>query len=112
MKTLIKKLSLVGGLLSLPLMAAAQQVTPPSAPTPTTITTAQGVVDVIGRIATFATTVLAGLTVLLVIYAAYLYLTGTEDNIKKAKTQLIYVAVGVALIILSASIVPLVDAII
>lgn len=91
-------------------VAVAQTFTPPAVQSPVNITSTTDLVNVIGKMATFAATVLIALTILLVIYAGYLYMTGTEDNIKKAKTQLIYIAVGVALILVSASIPPLVRA--
>jgi phosphoglycerol transferase MdoB-like AlkP superfamily enzyme len=85
-------------------LAVTVQVTPsiPGAPQ-SNIDTVTGVLGIVQNAVTVMYALFFILTVVLVLWAAFLYLTaaGNEEKVKKAKTTLIYAAVAVVVALLS-----------
>ncbi|MCL5407150.1 MAG: pilin [Patescibacteria group bacterium] len=75
----------------------------PNVPTETDLRNAGKVGDYITLLYKWVLPFAAGLAVLMIIYAGYLYITsqGNPDNIKQAKDYIIGALVGLALIILA-----------
>jgi hypothetical protein len=92
---------------ALPLMAAAQNIPQPVAPTPSTVSQAQissvqGVLNTVCIVFSWLFYFLIALTVIFIILGAYKYLTaaGDPEKVKGAGSTLLYaaIAVGVALL--------------
>ncbi len=85
----------------LPLMAGAQDVKFIE-----NVKDIPGIVKIIDRIIDYIFAFLILLATVMVLYAAYLYLTagGDEGNIGKAKNAIIYAAVGVAVALLAKAV--------
>jgi len=66
--------------------------------------TASQVPNIINKIARWLYTIVLALSVIFGLYAAFLYLTGNPKNVEKAKKQLIFAFVGVAVAIVAFSI--------
>lgn len=95
-------------LLSLPLLTAAQVGEPESPPTGLDIWT------VIDRITNYLFGFLMVVAVILIIYAAFLFLTaaGDPEKVGRGRTTLIYAVVGIAVALLAKGIVVLIRTII
>lgn len=101
MKTLVGKVAAgATAVLSSGVFAAAMAQAAPTV----RLESQRDLVDLITRISNAATIILLAITVLFVVYAGYLYLSGEEANIQKAKNQLIYVAVAILLLLVAQSI--------
>lgn len=59
---------------------------------------------IINRIARWLYTFVLALSTIFGLYAAFLYITGNPKNVEKAKKQLVYAVIGVAVAILAFSI--------
>ncbi|GEM_PF-490042 len=99
---LLNKLNVVGAGLAFyaisTLKAMAAGATPVPIPqTPAPIPDANGFIDLINKIATWASYLFWGFAVIFIFYAAFLYLTGSgeEEKIKKAHKQLIYALIAI-----------------
>jgi len=66
--------------------------------------TASQVPNIINKIARWLYTIVLALSTVFGLYAAFLYLTGNTKNVEKAKKQLVYAVVGVAIAIVAFSI--------
>jgi len=75
------------------------------------VDTVEDVVTVLNRLVSWAYTLFLILAVLFVIYAAYLFLTaaGNPDQLKKAKNQLLYAIIAIALALVANGAVFLVE---
>jgi len=85
----------------LPLIASAA-VTPPSN-LPTVNLTKQSIADLISSFANYFAGIIGALGVLVMLYAAFLYMTagGDEEKVGKAKKSFIYGLVGIGVAILA-----------
>lgn len=92
----LKKIAVAGAIAALPLLAFAQ--TPILQPTAAQADPLQQVFGILNTLTNWLLTALIVLAALLVIFAAYTYLTsgGDSEKIGKAKDTLIYAAVAVA----------------
>lgn len=108
LKNLLVKIA-APAVVALPALSAFAQVTEPLVPSNirTDITTVGGLKNQIESWANTFAAVVALIAVVMLIYAAYLYITaGTnEDNTKKAKTTITYAIIGLVIAILSYTIV-------
>jgi len=94
------KIAIVVGLGLVPLLVLAQT---PAGPAPDAIRDINGVILVLNRIINAIFGLLMAIAALLVLYAAYNYLTagGDEAKIETAKNTLIYAAVGIGVALLA-----------
>ncbi len=78
-------------------------------PTQPNITNIDQVVDILRNIIGWAQVILAFIAIIFAIYAGLLFIIQKkEDDIKNARTALIYAAVGFAIVILAYAVVPVV----
>lgn len=108
MQYLTKKL-LTLSLMLAPLASLAQLSRPKlpgDLPQATKVQTVEGVNQVISDVVGWITGLFFVAAILFLFYAAYLYLSagGDEEQLKKAKTQLIYSIVAIAIALLATSI--------
>ncbi len=70
---------------------------------PTNVTNVQGITGMFCNIAAWVFIVLMVLAVIYVLWAAFLYLTGSgdEEKIKKANHQLLYAAIAIAIMLIA-----------
>lgn len=98
--------SLMAGPIVLLLTSTAlAAVTLPTEPTPVTVTSANDLVTVIGRVIGWVYTFFFVIAILLILFAAFTYLTsgGEAEKVTKAKNSLIYAAIAVAVALLALS---------
>ncbi len=104
MKFNLKKIGTIAALAVtlLPLLAGAQAPTGPVS----TVTSLEDIIRIINTIINYIFAFLIILATVMVLYAAYLYLTagGDEESVSKAKEVIIYAAVGVAVALLSQAV--------
>jgi hypothetical protein len=89
----------------LPLLVFAQTVYPANVPT-TGIKTLSDVSRIIANIVTWITGLFFVVAILFIFYAAYLYLgaAGDPERLTKAKNQLIYSVIAIAVALLAGSV--------
>jgi uncharacterized membrane protein len=106
MRKIFKKASVYSPFLLLvsPLLTLAQSVSPGTVPN--NITDVGGLLGRVCAIVNVMFTVLMVVAVVIVMYAAYLYLTAgsNPDNVKKASTTILYAAVAIAVGLFSKAI--------
>lgn len=92
--------------LVIPLASLAQFTGPPAQLPPTTQVTFSTVSNALCTLVAWIFTILIILTVIFILWAAYLYLTadGEEEKIKRANHQLLYAAICLVVAILSRGI--------
>ncbi len=105
LKTKITAVALGLSIFGLMAGVAVGQLQNPNIPgvTPVGPSTVGGMVDIIRAIVRWVYIILFILAVLFILFAAFTYLTagGAEEAINKAKTQLIYAAVSIAVALLA-----------
>ncbi|TSC96486.1 MAG: Uncharacterized protein Athens071426_97 [Parcubacteria group bacterium Athens0714_26] len=104
MKSLTKKI-IIGALVAFPILSFA--IVPPSInPPQTSVTSLNDVSAIIGNIINWLMGLFFVVAVLFLFYAAFLYLTaaGDEEKVKKAKNQLIYAIIAIAIALLSGTV--------
>jgi len=100
---------------SLPLLSFAQLVRPGTGATGgqsvSRIQSVEGVITALTTAITWFQNLLLVLAVVLVLYAAFLYITsgGDEDKVGKAKKALLYSAIGIAIVLLAYSVRPILE---
>ncbi len=74
-------------------------------PSPVTVSSPQGLIDIINRVIGWIYTFFFVIAIILILFAAFTYLTssGDPEKVTKAKNQLIYAAVAVAVALLAYS---------
>ena len=102
----IKYIAIAVGLQTLPLIAAAQQ--------PITSFTLQSITTILEYIKTWLFGILLILGVIMMLYAAFLYMTaaGDEEKVGKAKKALLYGLIGIGIALLSYAAISFVTSII
>lgn len=107
MKKLTQKI-VSAALLALPMLGFAQA---PSSPRVTTITSVQDIFDIIQTIINWLAATFFAVAVIFIFYAAYLYLTaaGDPEKLTKAKNQLIYSIVAIAIGLIAFSVTTIVS---
>lgn len=96
--------SIIGLTAVMPFMALAQ------APSVPQLETVGGVTSFLDRIVNYLFGIFLVIAVIMIIYAAFLYLTaaGKEDQLNKAKTTIIYAVIAIVVAVVARSLVVLV----
>jgi len=102
----MKKLILLGlalPLLMMPIVALAE--------VPQVGLDAQGIIDLIISITEWFAIIVFALAVIFVLYAAFLFITagGADEQIKTAKSVLLYGVIGIIVALLAYGVVPLIE---
>ncbi|PIT93370.1 MAG: hypothetical protein COU06_00155 [Candidatus Harrisonbacteria bacterium CG10_big_fil_rev_8_21_14_0_10_38_8] len=89
-----------------PVVALAQSINIPASEVPQGITSFGGFLDVFATLISWIFTLLLVIAVIMILYAAFLYLTGggNDDKIKKAHSTIIYAVIAIAVAFLAQGI--------
>ena len=103
MQKITKQFIKLGLFISPALALAAPPITQPTVPNATKANTLGGISQIIADVVTWITGLFFVAAILFLFYAAYLYLSagGDEEQLKKAKNQLIYSIIAIAIALLA-----------